>query len=226
MVQRQQHANQSMQPRGPASTHEVGSPAQIEGRAAHTRPGGISFTSRPVPNTVNVIQRQPALDSSPSQTPAQPAQASPASETVRIEHRSPNQSGTIAAPFPRVPFSQVIAHAVDSNSPPRLSVPARAEAGLPPPAVVHGPQHIQRSADVIGGPSFHGTSGGGRFVNRMTASARPQAGNVSAAAPPHGAGEPILHRSAPSTPDINGVADQVYQMLVRRLASERLRKGI
>jgi hypothetical protein len=60
----------------------------------------------------------------------------------------------------------------------------------------------------------------------MTASARPQAGNVSAAAPPHGAGEPILHRSAPSTPDINGVADQVYQMLVRRLASERLRKGI
>jgi hypothetical protein len=105
------------------------------------------------------------------------------------------------------------------------AVASRAEAGLPRPPMVHGPHSSQRFADAPGGSSVNGNftgagataahqSSGDRFINRAIAPVAPTAA------------EPIRTRSATPSLDLNGVADQVYQLLVRRLASERLRKGL
>jgi hypothetical protein len=106
--------------------------------------------------------------------------------------------------------------------------------------MVHGPHSVQRVADASGGQRFSsqeglnesprnltGSSRGSeRFVNRAIAPGGPNASSPSVAALPQGAAEAKRPRSSASDIDVSGVVDQVYQMLVSRLASERLRKGL
>jgi hypothetical protein len=107
--------------------------------------------------------------------------------------------------------------------------------------MVHAPYSIQRYADAIGGPLAGGgfpnvgklggnlsdvSYTGSLFINRELSPGPPSAGNSSPPAATNGAAGQMADRSANSNLDMNGVVEQVYQMLVRRLASERQRKGI
>ena len=251
-AQGQQTSNQSIPGRVHAMERESSSPSPIDGRATHATASGSSHTSGTKPNSGSVIQRQPALNSSPHKTTAQSAPAAQLAENRRIEHRLPSLAETPAGRSSRTSFGPAIASA---ESPSTQSLPAVAvqasAVGLPRSAMVHGPQPVQRFADALGGPSSSRTmansgdrltayppgaretgrsladgSGNGRLVDRMTAAGASRASNSSAAPPPPGAGQSKQNRPPAPSPDINGVVDQVYQMLVRRLASERLRKGL
>jgi hypothetical protein len=124
-----------------------------------------------------------------------------------------------------------------------VSILPRAEAGSPRPAMVHGLPTVQRHASAGSGDSRStaaGASGlsetgrngqpvfGGddRSVHRVIATAATDVGRSRPAALPQQAVESGRQRSPVSNPDVNGMVDQVYQMLVRRLASERMRKGL
>jgi hypothetical protein len=252
--QHHQPTNPSMPPRVPALERESGSPSPIDGRVTHATASGSPHTSGTIPNSGSVIQRQPALNSSPHKTTAQSSPAPQLAENRHIEHRLPSLPETPAGRSSRTRFGPAIAIA-SAESPNTQSLPAVAVqasvVGLPRPAMVHGPHPVQRFADALGGPSSSRTtansgdrltayppgaretgrsladgSGNGRLVNRMAAASAPRAGNSSAVPPAPGAEQSKPNRPPAPSPDINGVVDQVYQMLVRRLASERLRKGL
>jgi hypothetical protein len=64
------------------------------------------------------------------------------------------------------------------------------------------------------------------MMDRATGPAASNSGRSRSVAAPAAASETNNNRTAAPNLDINGVVDQVYQMLVRRLSSERQRKGL
>jgi hypothetical protein len=65
-----------------------------------------------------------------------------------------------------------------------------------------------------------------RMMDQGTGPAASHTGKSGSAAVPAVAAETNGNRMATPSLDINSVVDQVYQMLVRRLSSERQRKGL
>jgi hypothetical protein len=136
----------------------------------------------------------------------------------------------------------------------RRSVSVQTGGELPRPSIVHRPHSVQRSSATLGSPGFSGSFavggprlsaqpeapadmgrnmlqdavGRGRFIDSALGAAGLGGGRSETAASAPGGQGAENSRRRPQTPnlDINGVVDQVYQMLVRRLASERQRKGL
>ena len=130
----------------------------------------------------------------------------------------------------------------------RTAVQVQAQSALPRPVLVYGPQPVQRAASV-GATSFPGAFAGARemvvhagaksgassgtpapelpergdLINRaVDANGRPSAVEGGGVLPAVG----TRGRVPSAGIDVNRVADQVYHLLVRRLDSEKQRKGL
>jgi len=199
--------------------------------------------------TMPLIQRRAGLQPS---TLARPAADVGDSDVQLIDLQIASQAGVPAAQPPQVPSSPMVSQRSEgAASRPLLSASANSETGLRRSAIVHGQHPIQRSFDATDrrptgsrftGAGVHlerlpqssaviernvsnGSQRGGTTVNRAPMPGVVASPNPAPPPPPAPAGA-TGGRSGPSNVDISGLADQVYQILIRRLSSERQRKGV
>ena len=195
----------------------------------------ITVDAEPKSGTMPIIQRLPVIQSSSVDT----SDGQSNSEGQRMDHQSANQAAAPVAQFPQAPSSPIISRRFEGES----------STGVRRLPIVHGVHPIQRSFDGTDRrPPGGRPTGAGIHLARLSQSSAPIEQNVSNGsqrgsaivsrtpvpgvadgpnpAPPPPPPAATSGRPAAENIDISALADQVYQMLIRRLSSERQRKGV